>query len=80
MDYQRRRPAIGSNSTAAFCKAVAVGMVVGLLLSLAGFYHKSKLESLQEEFGGNLSFQVTARPSAGALLSHAGSQICSAYR
>lgn len=58
MEYPRRRPVNGSGSTAAVCKAVAVGMIVGLLLSLAGFYHKAKLESLNEELTGHISLQV----------------------
>lgn len=66
MEYQRRRSA-SLPPTASICKAVAVGMIVGLLLSLGGFYHRWKLEALKAELLGDTSDQVSRILACSAL-------------
>ena len=57
MEHPRRRGGTGFNRSNLY-KAVAAGVVTGLLISLAAFMHKSRLDALQEELGNEISFQA----------------------
>ena len=56
MDTRRRGPAASSNN--ALIRAVAVGMVCGLIISGAMFYHKLQLQTLQVDMAKSLMSQV----------------------
>ena len=58
MEHPRRRGGSGFNRSSLY-KAIAAGVITGLLVSLAAFIHKSRLDALQEELGSEISFQAS---------------------
>ena len=66
MDYPRRKSQASSNPT--IIRAVAVGMVVGLFISGAMFYHKMKLQTLEAELLSDLSLHVSS--IASTMMAH----------
>ncbi len=57
MEYPRRKSQASANP--ALIRAVAVGMVVGLRISGAMFFHKMKLQTLEAELQNDILYHVS---------------------